>query len=69
LEDFRQSENPHYFFTLHFYLLLYQLSHLIQHILNKYSIPRGEIVDHNVGDSAYELTILDDGRAAHECGQ
>jgi hypothetical protein len=41
----------------------------IQHILNKYSIPRGGIVNKNVGDSADELAVLYYGRARHECGQ
>ena len=41
----------------------------IQHILNENSVPRCGIVDHNVGDCADKLTVLDYRRAAHECGQ
>ena len=41
----------------------------IQHILNKYAVSRCGIVDENVGDSADEFAVLDDGRSAHECGQ
>ena len=40
-----------------------------QHIFNENSVARGGIVDEDVGDSSYELAVLDDGRAAHECVQ
>ena len=40
-----------------------------EHIFYKYSISHRGIVDHNVGDRADELAVLDDGRAAHEYGQ
>ena len=30
----------------------------IQHIFDKYSIPRGRIVDQRVGDSSHELSVL-----------
>ena len=49
--------------------LRHQIPHLVQHIFNKYSVPRGGIVYHNVGDGADELAILEYRRAAHECGQ
>jgi len=41
----------------------------IQHIFNQYPIPLGGVVDKNVGHSADELAVLDDGRAARECVQ
>ena len=40
-----------------------------KHIFNKYAIPHRRIVYHNVGDRADELAVLNDGRAAQECGQ
>ena len=41
----------------------------VQHILNENSVPRCRIVYHNVRDRADELAVLDNGAAAHECGQ
>ena len=41
----------------------------IQHILDKYSVTRGGIIDHHVRDRAHVLTVLDYGATAHECGQ
>ena len=41
----------------------------IQHILYKYSIPLGWLGYHHMGDSSDELAVLNDGAAAHECGQ
>ena len=41
----------------------------VQHILNENAVARGGIVDHNVRHRAHKLAVLDDGRAAHECGQ
>jgi len=41
----------------------------IQHIFNENSVPRGGIVDQHVRDRSDELAVLNDGRAAHECGQ
>ena len=67
--DFRQGENPHYFFTLQFYLLLCRIAHLVQHILNKYTVSAGGVAYEHVGNRAYELAVLNDRRAAHECGQ
>ena len=46
-----------------------QIAHLIQHIFNKYSVPRGGIVDEDVGDSSHELAVLNDWRAAQVCDQ
>ena len=46
-----------------------QISHLIQHILNKYPIPHRRFVDHNVGDSSHELAVLDYRATAQACGQ
>ena len=40
-----------------------------QHIFNENSVSRGGIVDKHVGDSSHKLAVLDNGRAAHECGQ
>ena len=52
-----------------FFVLPREIAHLPQHILNEYSIPRGGVTDQHVGHGAYQLAVLDDGRAAHECGQ
>ena len=41
----------------------------VQHIFNENSVPRGGIVDQNVGYSTDELAVLNDGAARHECGQ
>ena len=41
----------------------------IQHIFDKYSVTRGEVIDKHVGDRAHVLTVLDYGATAHECGQ
>ena len=35
----------------------------------KNAVSRCRIVDENVRDSPHELTLLNDWRAAHECGQ
>ena len=51
------------------FVLRCQISHLIQHIFNKYSVSRGGIVDHNVRYRTDELAVLDDGATAHECVQ
>ena len=40
-----------------------------EHILDEYSVAGCGVVDHNVRDGADELAVLDDRRAAHECGQ
>ena len=62
-----------FYSILHFVLCILhlrcQIAHLPQHILNEYTIPRGGIVDEDVGDSSHELAVLYDGRATHECGQ
>lgn len=39
----------------------------VQHILNKNSIPRGGVVDEDVGYSAHQFAVLDDRAAGHEC--
>ena len=39
----------------------------IQHILNKDAISRCGVVDQDVGDSADELAVLNDRRAAYGC--
>ena len=46
-----------------------EVAHLVKHIFNKYAISRGGIVDQHVGDRSHELAVLDDRRAAQECGQ
>ena len=48
-----------------------RLRHLrrVEHIFNENAVARGGIVDENVGDRPDKLTVLDDGGAAHECGQ
>ena len=40
-----------------------------KHIFNKNTIALGGICDEDVGDCANKLAVLNDGRAAHECGQ
>ena len=49
--------------------LRYQIAHLIEHIFDEDAISRGGVADEDVGDGADELSVLDDGAAAHECGQ
>ena len=51
------------------FVLRCQISHLIQHIFNKYSVPCRRIVDQHVRHSSYELTVLNYGAARHECVQ
>ena len=46
-----------------------KIPHLIQHILNKDPVPRCRIVDQHVRDRADELAVLNNGLAAHKCGQ
>ena len=41
----------------------------VEHILNENAVARGGVADEDVGDGADELSVLDDGAAAHECGQ
>ena len=41
----------------------------IQHIFNENSVPRGGIIYQNVCYRSYELAVLDDGAARHECVQ
>ena len=52
-----------------FFVLPREIAHLIQHIFNKNSVPRGGIADEDVRDSSHELSVLNDGASAHECGQ
>jgi len=46
-----------------------QIAHLIEHIFDEDAISHGGVADEDVGDGADELSVLDDGAAAHECGQ
>ena len=46
-------------------LLRCQITHLIEHIFNENSVPRGGIVDQHVGDRSHQLTVLNYGRATH----
>ena len=39
----------------------------VEHILNEDPVPSGGIVHQNVGDCAHQASVLDDGRAGHEC--
>ena len=39
----------------------------IEHILDENTIPFGWLVDQDVGHSAHQLPVLEDGRSAHEC--
>ena len=41
----------------------------MEHILNEDAVARGGISDHHVSNRSHELAVLNDGRAAHECGQ
>ena len=38
-----------------------------EHIFGEDAVAAGRIVHQNVGDGAYELAVLKDGAAAHEC--
>lgn len=38
---------------------------MLQHVFNKDSISSGAVLDEDVGDCADELTVLDNGAAAH----
>ena len=49
-----------------------EVAHLIQHVVNKYSVPRGGVVDQDMGDRTDELAVLDQGepdRSAVRKGQ
>ena len=46
-----------------------QISHLIEHILNKYPVPFGRDCHENVSNCSDELAVLDDRAARHECVQ
>ena len=46
-----------------FFLSVYHHRHIDQHVFKEDAVPRGGIVDENVGDRADELSVLDDGRA------
>ena len=37
----------------------------VQHILNKYSVAGGGVVDQNMGHRAHQFPILNDGTAGH----
>ena len=52
-----------------FFVLPRKVSHLIQHIFYENAVSRCRIVDQHVGHRADKLAVLDDRRAAHECGQ
>jgi hypothetical protein len=41
----------------------------VQHIFNENSVPRGGIVDEDMGDSPHELSVLNDRRSRQVCGQ
>ena len=47
------------------FLLSRHHRHVHQHILQKDPVPRGGIVDENVGDRAHDLAVLNDGASAH----
>ena len=40
-----------------------------KHIFNINAVAHRGVADHHMRDGAHELAVLDDGRAAHECGQ
>jgi len=42
------------------------LSRRVQHILNKYSVSPGWVVDKNVSNRADKFAVLNNGAAAHE---
>ena len=37
-----------------------QIPHLIEHILHENAVSRGRVIDQHMGDSADELTVLND---------
>ena len=41
-----------------FCVLPREVAHLIQHIFDKYSVPRGGIIYQNVCDRSYEFAVL-----------
>ena len=41
----------------------------VQHILNEDPVSRGGVVDQHVRHSSNEPAVLNDGGAAHVCGQ
>ena len=41
----------------------------VEHIFNENSVARGGVVYEDVGDSAYEFAVLDDGATRQVCGQ
>jgi hypothetical protein len=43
--------------------------HGSEHVFNKDAVSRCRIIDQNVRHSTYKLSVLDNGRARHECGQ
>ena len=45
------------------------LGHIGKHIFNEDAIPRCGIADQHVRDRAHKVSVLDDRRARHECGQ
>ena len=45
------------------------LPRLVEHIFDKNAVARGGIVDEHMGNSSYDLSVLDDRAARHECGQ
>ena len=49
--------------------LLHRHLRRAQHILNENTVACGRSVDKDMGDGTDELAVLDNGRAAHECGQ
>jgi len=46
-----------------------RLGDIGKHIFDKDPVPRGRVADQHVRDRPHELAVLNDGRAAHECGQ
>ena len=52
-----------------FFVLPREVAYLIQHILNKYAVALGGVVYRDVSHRSNELSVLDNWRAAHECGQ
>ena len=41
----------------------------VEHIFNENAVPRGGIVDENMGHRSHELAVLDNGATVQVCGQ
>ena len=51
------------------YFLSRHQRHIDQHIFEEDPVARGGIVDQHMRNGPHHLSVLNDRRAAHECGQ